>query len=312
MSSSELRGQLADSVSVPLRVRARQLASGFSTGQHRATRKGSGIEFAGHRAYTPGDDLRHLDHHALLRHGRHLIREFYTDTERAVHIVVDDTRSMHHRSKKEKGRAEPPRKLDRALLLGATAAHITRTSGDNLGLSLLGERDTTTWRPRSGAEAYERILSRLEESWTASLDERDSETPDIGKSWMRLIQHLGAVLPRGTLILVISDCFDIDEELAQELARLNSKKRSLRAAQLLSRDEKLFPFAGSVRLLDPETQREVETDADSVRRGYQKALASHTASLKSTLQRTGGDLTEHLVDDRADDALRFLLQGDLP
>ena len=83
----------------PLRIRARMVAEGVWAGAHRSARKGAGVEFGGHRAYTPGDDLRHLDVRSLLRHDHLLVREFETETDRALRVVIDATASMSYRGK---------------------------------------------------------------------------------------------------------------------------------------------------------------------------------------------------------------------
>ena len=87
----------------PLRLRARAIAEGLYAGAHRSARKGAGIEFGGHREYTPGDDLRWLDRRSLLRHDRLLTRQFETETDRALRLVVDATRSMAYRGSRARG-----------------------------------------------------------------------------------------------------------------------------------------------------------------------------------------------------------------
>jgi uncharacterized protein (DUF58 family) len=81
----------------PLRITARHVADGVAAGGHRSRRRGAGVEFGGHREYIPGDDLRWLDRHALMRHGKLLIREFETETDRSVWLLVDATPSMGFR-----------------------------------------------------------------------------------------------------------------------------------------------------------------------------------------------------------------------
>src|SRR5258706_2696055 len=73
----------------PLRLRAQAVAEGVYSGSHKSPRRGSGVEFGGHRAYTPGDDLRFIDRHALMRHGELLVREFETETDRDLWLLVD-------------------------------------------------------------------------------------------------------------------------------------------------------------------------------------------------------------------------------
>src|SRR5262245_28474290 len=77
-----------------LRLRARSVADGVYAGLHRSPRRGAGVEFGGHREYVPGDDLRFVDRHALMRHGRLLIRQFETETDRTLCLVMDASGSM--------------------------------------------------------------------------------------------------------------------------------------------------------------------------------------------------------------------------
>ena len=103
----------------PLRLRARAVADGVYAGAHRSLRRGPGVEFGGHREYVPGDDLRWLDHRALLRHDKLLVREFETETDRGLRIVVDASASMAFRGEKA-----PASKFAFAALLAAALARI--------------------------------------------------------------------------------------------------------------------------------------------------------------------------------------------
>src|SRR6187455_2765373 len=116
-----------------LRLAARRVADGAWVGSHESRRRGAGLEFAGHRSYVPGDDLRWLDQRALLRHERLLIKQFETETERPVRLVVDATASMGFRS-------EPSAlsKLDFAALIAAALTRVAVRSGDPVGLDFLG------------------------------------------------------------------------------------------------------------------------------------------------------------------------------
>ena len=97
--ASDLRRSLDWGSLAPLRIRARMVAEGVYAGAHRSARKGAGVEFGGHRAYVPGDDLRWLDVRSLLRHDHLLVRQFETETDRALRLVVDATKSMGYRGK---------------------------------------------------------------------------------------------------------------------------------------------------------------------------------------------------------------------
>src|SRR5262249_52085116 len=98
----------------PLRLRARQVAEGVWSGMHRSVRRGSGVELGGFREYIPGDDLRWLDRRSLLRHERLVVRQFETETDRTLSLVVDASASMGYR-----GAGAPASKVAFAGLLAA-------------------------------------------------------------------------------------------------------------------------------------------------------------------------------------------------
>jgi uncharacterized protein (DUF58 family) len=301
MTDPSLRKRVVTQLDVPLRVRARQLAFGHAAGNHRAARKGAGVEFAGHRPYTPGDDLRHLDRHALLRHGRLLIREFDTDTERAVHVIVDVSTSMDYR-----GSIDEESKAQRALLLAAALLAAARAGGDSVGVSVVGESSCETQLPRSKREDFERALSQLERA-ESSLRSDAKPAPSARReapqsreasnatreNWLKTLRNLGGSLPRGTVVFVISDYLDLDAELERDLVSLGTRGRVVRGLQILSHDEIDFPFEGALVLRDPETGLETETDATAVRSEYLSHLDALTASLGTQWRAQGGMWLRH-------------------
>ncbi|MEM9695230.1 MAG: DUF58 domain-containing protein, partial [Myxococcota bacterium] len=103
----------------PLRLRANLVAEGLYSGMHRSQRRGAGIEFGGQRPYAAGDDLRFLDLRALLRHDRLMIREFETETERSLMVVLDASASMAFR-----GESAPGAKYAFSALLAAALTRI--------------------------------------------------------------------------------------------------------------------------------------------------------------------------------------------
>lgn len=308
MNSSRLRKELARAEANNLTLRAQELAAGWAAGTHRAERKGSGVEFAGHRGYTPGDDLRHLDRHALLRHGRLLIREFLADTERSVHLLVDATPSMTYRGA---GHTSGPSKADLSLLLAAALGFIGQNHGDRIGLTTVTQGQVFSLKPRSGREAFERVLHQLEtlDHELKNLPPKDSARPSPSVDWNQVFSTLGVSLPRGTLILAFSDFLDTTEKEQRSLAALSTRRRALRAVQVLTQDEVDFPFEGSVRLRDKESGLEIETEAGSVRQQYQAALNQLTASLRKEITGQGGQFLRLLTGDSVEMSLRTLARG---
>lgn len=247
----------------PLRIRSRLVAEGVYAGAHRSARRGSGIEFGGHRAYVPGDDLRWLDRHALLRHGRLLVRQFETETDRALRIVVDATASMAYR-----GNRAPGAKLAMAALVGAALARLAIASGDPVGLSYVGGKEARPVPVAGGREGFERLLGSLEHVVPGG----DALADDA------MLDHSLGVLSRaarrGSVIVVLSDLLDLPEDAADRFASLASRGRSVIVVRLLDPDELDLPFEGTVRLRSLEGEFLVETDTETTREAYLAALAA--------------------------------------
>ncbi len=246
----------------PLRLRSRQVAEGVYAGAHRSARRGAGVEFGGHRAYTPGDDLRWLDRRSLLRHDRLLVRQFETETDRALRLVVDATESMRYR-----GDDAPGAKLAWAAVVAAALARIAVGSGDPVGLSYFGGAPSTRPVPVSGGrEAFERIVGSLEAA-TPGGDARADE---------RVLDHAldGIVRSarRGSIIVVLSDLLDLPDSAAERVAAVSARGRVLVVVQVLDPDEADLPFEGTVRLRSLEGNVVVETDAETTRARYLEAL----------------------------------------
>src|ERR1700728_2480718 len=158
MNAASIRSSLDWGALAPLRLRSRLVAEGVYAGGPGSARRGAGVEFGGHREYAPGDDLRWLDRRSLLRHERLLVRQFETETDRALRLVVDATASMGYR-----GSRAPGAKLAWAAVVSAALAKLAVSSGDPVGLTYFGGGEGTRPVPVSGGrEAFERIIGSLE------------------------------------------------------------------------------------------------------------------------------------------------------
>jgi uncharacterized protein (DUF58 family) len=304
MSVSRLRVQVAPLEALPLRVRARRLAAGALGGGHRAERKGSGVEFAGHRPYTPGDDLRHLDRHALLRHGRYMIREFIAEAQRPRLCLLDATASMAYRSDFGRARGattDHPSKLDLALVLGLALLLAAHKRGDPVGLAVVGRTGRTYYPARRGTEHLERLTSELERIESEGADGVQTEA-----NFAEVLAESAARTPRSAEVIVISDFLDMDDDLRPGLLRLCTQRREVIALGLLDPAELEFPFSGQLVLRDPESGVEIETDAERTQADYLAKLAAHQANLTAALGARGATYVVRSTASPAADVLREL------
>jgi len=262
-----------------LRLRANAIADGLYIGIHRSARRGVGVEFAGRRNYVPGDDLRWLDRHALMRHGKLLVREFETDTERLLYLVIDATASMTYR-----GPGSSVSKWAYAATIAAALTRIALAGGDPVALDWIGGQNAR-WLPgMRGREAFERVVEALEATQPGSHEALTAER------FEQALVPVSRYARRGTIVLVLSDLIDLPEGAVERLSELAGDRRSLVVVRVLDPAELEFPFRGASRFVSLEGGLEVEADASMAQAAYLEALRNQSESIRSVLAPRGGRL----------------------
>ncbi|WP_437647961.1 DUF58 domain-containing protein [Sorangium sp. So ce362] len=287
----------------PLRLKSRAVAEGVYAGMHRSIRKGAGVEFGGQRPYVPGDDLRFFDRRALLRHDRLMVREFETETDRALWLCVDATASMSYR-----GQRAPGAKLAYAALIAAAMARVALATGDPVGLAWLGGAGTHGLPAMAGREAFERIVGALEATSAAQDWSGDAGAIE------RALAPVAKKARRGAVVLLISDLLDLAHESGTDRALsaftpLSTGGRTLIALQVLDPSEAELDFEGNVRLRALEGDAVVEADAGAVRAQYKARLAALTEGWSRALASRGGRLLRATSADPSTDVVRSLVQA---
>lgn len=262
-----------------LRLRANAIADGLYVGIHRSARRGVGVEFGGRRNYVPGDDLRWLDRHALMRHGKLLVREFETDTDRLLYLLIDATASMAYQ-----GASASVSKWSYAATVAAALTRVALAGGDPIALDWIGGR-SARWLPAmSGREAFDRVLAALDS--TEPGDARALDLPTFERSLLPVARYAR----RGTVVVMLSDLIDLPDGAIEHLSGLANGSRKLVVVRILDPAEAEFPFSGAKRFVGLEGPTVVETDASLARAGYLANLAAQTEAIRERLAQRGAHL----------------------
>ncbi|MFO0568377.1 MAG: DUF58 domain-containing protein [Polyangiaceae bacterium] len=277
----------------PLRLSARHAADGVYAGAHRSPRRGAGVEFGGHRAYVPGDDLRFIDRHALMRHGRLLVRQFETETDRALRLVVDATESMAYR-----GKGAPGAKLAYAAVVAAALARIAISGGDPVAVDWIGGDAREPLPALGGREAFERVLAALETVRPGGDIRLDPQA--VERAFAAVARHAR----RGAIVVLLSDLIDLPDGTLDRFAALSSLGRTLIAVRVLDPVEASFSFEGAVRLESSEGDVVVDTDADAVRQAYLARLEEVAQTWDERLAPSGGGVVRAVTTDPPVDTVR--------
>ncbi|MEP6880863.1 MAG: DUF58 domain-containing protein [Dokdonella sp.] len=282
--TDELRARLRD-----LRLSARSSAGGDGLGMHASRSRGAGLEFAQYRSYEPGDELRRIDWKLFARSDRYFVREAERDSPLTIWIVVDASASMG-----QADRARPDfSKLDAAKWLAACVIELALRQGDRFGLIGLSA-DALSFVPvAAGARQRDRCLLELDKLESRGVFAGTEKTRPL---WER-VRH-------GSLVLFLSDCFD--DELIELALRLAAAKREVLTIQLLSAEERDFPFKGGQRFRDPESGAELRIDGRVAREAFIARFAAARAELAMKFAAAGIRHVEHVLDRSLDEPLRHL------
>jgi uncharacterized protein (DUF58 family) len=254
------------------------------------------VEFGGFRAYAHGDDLRWLDRRSLLLYDRLIVRQFETETDRALRLVVDATSSMGYR-----GPRAPGAKIAFAAVLAAALARIAILGGDPVSLTLIGGTGGRPIPPSAGREQFERVLAALESTRPEGDARRD------GGLLERSLDQLARGARRGSVVVLFSDLVDLGDAAIERVAPLGARGRVLVVVQVLDPDEADFPFTGTVRLRAMEGDAVVETEGDQARAAYLDALAQKKeAWTRALLPRDARLVTTVTTDDPVRTVRRIL------
>lgn len=262
----------------PLRLRAKTIAEGVYAGMHRSLRKGAGVEFGGQRPYVPGDDLRFFDKRSLLRHDRLMVREFETETDRALWLVVDATLSMGFRGH---GKGA---KYAYAAVVAAALARVALTSGDPVGLIVIGGSRPAPVVATAGREAFERIAFTLENAqvggdWSANEED-----------FRRALAPVHEKARRGATIVLLSDLVDLPDAAVADFGAVATRGRRAYAVMVLSPDEAELPFEEHARFKSSEGGVVVDADPTLVREAYLANLKELRGTWQRDLVGRGGTL----------------------
>ncbi|MEP6906613.1 MAG: DUF58 domain-containing protein [Pseudoxanthomonas sp.] len=272
-----------------LRLTSRRAVGLHGIGLHHSRSRGAGLEFAQYRAYEPGDELRQIDWKLYARSDRFFVREAERESPLAVWILIDASASM---AQEDAARAGWSR-LDAAKALAACIGELAMRQGDRFGLVVLRDEGLRLIAPDTGTRQRDRLMLELHgQSARGSFPAVAQLTP----LWDRVGAH--------DLVVMLSDCFD--ETALELMQRLSAAQREVLAIQLLTVEERDFPFRGGYRFRDPETGEELLGDGVALRNDYLRRFGAARAALDAQLDSSGIRHASYVLDQELDLPLRRL------
>lgn len=272
-----------------LRLVAKRAVGAQGIGLHASRSRGAGLEFAQYRAYEPGDELRQVDWKLYARSDKFFVREAERESPLAVWLLVDASASMAQEDAARPGWS----RLAAAKSIAACLIEVALRQGDRVGLATLRDDGLRVVAPAASTRQRDGLLHALH-----GLDARG---PWPGEARLR---PLWERIRANDLVVLLSDLFD--EGAADMLARLSAARRDVVAIQLLTAEERDFPFRGGHRFRDPETDEELLGDGAAMREDFLARFARAREALHARLDAAGVRHATHVLDEPVDAPLQRL------
>ena len=258
-----------------MELKARTVVEGFLSGLHRSPYKGFSVEFAEYRQYLPGDDLSTLDWKVFARSDRYYVKKYEEETNLECHLLLDVSASMAYRG------AAPMSKMEYGSVLAASLAFLMHRQRDATGLMAFDEKIAFRLPASARPGHLNALLLGLERI-------QAGKRSDVG----RPLHQLAEALLKRSLVVLISDLLDEPEPIIQGLRHLKFRGSDVIVFQLLDPNELTFPFKGSSKFKDLESDQELVTEPASIRTAYLRELAGLTLKYDRALRGAGIDYVQ--------------------
>ncbi|NOR20734.1 MAG: DUF58 domain-containing protein [Xanthomonadales bacterium] len=239
-------------------------------GAYRSRFRGRGVDFVESRNYLPGDDIRNMDWRVTARTGKPHTKIFQEERERPVLIVVDASPSLYFGTRTRL-------KSVAAGQLAAAVAWAAVRRGDRIGAFLFAADGHRELRPAGGRRGAMRVIQGL-------VDWLNPETAHQGheplSASLERVRH--AVRP-GSLVIIISDFFNLDEQCHRHLSRLRQHNDVI-GCQVMDPAEQHLPV-GRFPISDGDHSAMLDTHQQKSRHQFEQMSEDHGEIPRRMFQR---------------------------
>jgi uncharacterized protein (DUF58 family) len=261
-------GPLSTSSLRALELSVGRRVDGLLAGDYRSAFAGIGSELWQVRPYEPGDDVRRIEWNVTARTGVPHVRVELAERVLVTWLVLDASASMAF------GTGDR-RKADVAEGVAVAVGYAATRRGNRLGTIAFGSEPSVE-RPRQGRRALLEVLRHVR------------ELPPGGSGSLRgALELADRVTTQRSLVIVVSD-FRGPLDWRPPLLRLAGRHTVL-AVEVRDPREQVLANVGELRLVDPETGRQLRVDTGDrrLRERFAFAAAAERTKLAAGLASVG-------------------------
>ena len=243
-------------------------ASSSSTGSHRSRFRGRGMDYQESRLYQAGDDIRNMDWRVTARAGKPHTKLYQEERELPVVLLIDLNLSMFFGSTQSL-------KSVTAVKVSSLIAWAAASRGDRIGALLITEGDENKTHlelsPKMGKRG---VLQLIRELVIHSNPQKALQSTGKHSSLNDQLKRLRHLARPGTLVFLISDFYNIDDETSQHIQRL-SRHNDIQAIQIVDPLEMTVPPPDRYNVTDGKQTGVLDTRSKKGREHYQSFFNQH-------------------------------------
>lgn len=253
----------------------RSYARSSSTGSHHSQFRGRGMDYQESRIYQAGDDIRNMDWRVTARSGKPHTKLFQEERERPVVLVVDFNPGMFFGSVKTL----------KSVLAAKTATLIAwsvASKGDRIG-ALIIDGSHHELAPKMGKRGVLQLIREL-----VIHGDPEQGLKHVGaKNHTRMndeLKRLRRLAKPGSLVFLISDFYDIDDETAAHLQQI-SRHSDIQAIQIVDPLELAPPPPDRYAVTDGTASGVVNTKSKKGHDKYQEFFNQHHFKVQELMRK---------------------------
>lgn len=247
-------------------------ASARLLGSHLSRFRGRGMDYQESRIYQAGDDVRSIDWRVTARTGKAHTKLFQEERERPVMLALDLSPGMFFASRGVLKSVIAARAA--TLLAWSAAAH-----GDRIGAMLFSDsfRDV---QPRAGKHGVLRLIREF----VKHSDPRAGVSNVAGAdAFNAALSRLRRVSRPGSLIVLLSDFYGIDDESRKHLLRLRQHS-DVAAVQVVDALEQAPPAPGRYGVVADQLPGILDTRSATARAAYRDYFSRHHETVSAIMR----------------------------
>lgn len=257
-----------------IRLESRRQVAYAQAGRQLSLVRGRGIDYQESRAYQPGDDIRHMDWRVTARTSRPHTKLYREERERPVIVMVDLNPSMFFATRCAFKSVTAARA---AALIGWAAVQ----QGDRIGAFLFGCYGHQELAASGGRRGILRLIRELS-AWTAPGDGFPADSPSQGLG--AALQRLRRVARPGSLVVILSDFYALDQDSERHLSRLR-QHNDVVACQIADSVELKAPPPGRYAITDGLQTQVLDTYSRLARDRYDLYCASRQQRVQNLMHK---------------------------